>query len=210
MKKVKKEYYFVTFLFICFIILTMFVVKGEMDTLDKLVFNKLITFKSDFLTTFLYVITSLASTLGTIFLLVFIAVFFLKKKMFSVFKYVICNVGIGIVLMQILKIIIGRVRPAWKWITQGGFSYPSGHTITSVLLYGTLILLVSKKVKGNLKKPLIIILTIMILLTGLSRIYFGVHYLTDVVASLILGSIILIISNMIMERDFNNDKNKIK
>ena len=49
----------------------------------------------------------------------------------------------------------------------------------------------------------------MIILTGLSRIYFGAHYLTDVIASIILGTIILIISSMIMNKEYgSNDKNK--
>ena len=50
----------------------------------------------------------------------------------------------------------------------------------------------------------------MIFLISISRIYFGVHYLTDVIASLILGSIILIISNSFMDKEFLNDKNRNK
>ena len=56
--------------------------------------------------------------------------------------------------MKVLKHIIKRIRPSWKWIVQSGFSYPSGHTISAVLLYGTLILLVYKKVHGKYRKPL--------------------------------------------------------
>ena len=103
--------------------------------------------------------------------------------------------------MYVIKNIIRRIRPTWKWITQGGFSYPSGHTISSVLLYGTLILLVNKKISNvKLKRILTIMLCIMIVLTGVSRIYFGVHYLSDVLGSILLGSIILIISNIFMNR----------
>lgn len=115
----------------------------------------------------------------------------------------------GIGVMQVLKLIIKRPRPIWKWIKQGGFSYPSGHTISAFLLYGTLILLVYKNVNSKWKMPLIIMFSIMIVLTGLSRIYFGAHYLTDVIASSILGLIILIISNMFMNKEFNSDKNKV-
>ena len=110
--------------------------------------------------------------------------------------------------MQVLKQIIKRVRPSWKWIVQGGFSYPSGHTISSFALYGTLMLLVYKKVNGKYRKPLLIGFSLMIILTGFSRIYFGVHYLTDVLASVLLGSIILLVSNVLMNKEFINDKNK--
>lgn len=208
MKKIRKEYYFIAVLMVLFIFLTIFVMSGKVDMIDENVFNNIIKLKGNGITKFLYVITNLASTAGIFALLGITSVIFLKHKAFSDFKYVIANVSIGVVLMQVLKNIIKRVRPSWKWIVQGGFSYPSGHTISALLLYGTLMLLVYKKVHGRIRKPLLICFSLMIILTGLSRIYFGAHYLTDVVASLILGSIILIISNMFMNKGFNNDKNK--
>lgn len=210
MKKIKKEYYLIAILLILFIALTVFVVGDKTIGLDEGVFNRLSALKTDSLTKFLYVITTLASTAGIVVLLVFTMVLFLRKKALSDFKYVVGNVAVAVVLMQTLKLIIKRVRPAWKWIVQDGFSYPSGHTISAFVFYGTLILLVNKKVKGKLRKPLISLLSLMIILTGISRVYFGVHYLTDVLASVILGSIILIISNIFMNKEFNDDKNKVK
>lgn len=210
MKKIKKEYYLIAILLILFIALTVFVVGDKTIGLDEGVFNRLSALKTASLTKFLYVITTLASTAGIVVLLVFTMVLFLRKKALSDFKYVVGNVAVAVVLMQTLKLIIKRVRPAWKWIVQDGFSYPSGHTISAFVFYGTLILLVNKKVKGKLRKPLISLLSLMIILTGISRVYFGVHYLTDVLASVILGSIILIVSNIFMNKEFNDDKNKVK
>lgn len=208
MKKIKKEYYFISVLLILFILLTIFVVGGKADVIDEIVFNNIIKLKTNIVTKFLYVITNLASTVGIFVFLGVTAIIFLRHKAFSDFKYVIANVSVGVFLMQVLKSIFKRVRPSWKWIVQGGFSYPSGHTISALLLYGTLMLLVYKKVHGRARKPLLIGFTFMIILTGLSRIYFGAHYLTDVVASIILGTIILIISNMFMNKEFKNDKDK--
>ena len=209
MKRIKKEYYLIAILLILFVFLTIFVMSGKTLMIDETVFNKIINFKSDKTTTFLYWVTSLASSVGLLILLLVTFIIFLRKKSISDFKYIVINVFTGIVLMQGLKLLIQRTRPVWKWITEDGFSYPSGHTITAFLFFGTLILLISKKVTGKKRTILITILSILIVLTGLSRIYFGVHYLTDVVASIILGSIILIISNIFMNKEFdNNDKNK--
>lgn len=209
MKKIKKEYYFIGILLVCFILLTMFVLSGRADIVDAFAFNNIIKLKSDFITKFLYVITSMASTTGIIILMFLMLIIFVKKKKLTSFKYIIGNVSLGVILMQVLKHIIKRPRPVWKWIKQGGFSYPSGHTISAMLLYGTIILLISKNYHGKYKKILIALATLMIILTGISRIYFGAHYLTDVVASIILGSIILIFSNMLMNKEFScNDKNK--
>lgn len=210
MKKLKREYIFISVLLVLFLILTMFVVSGKTSILDEKFFNNIIRLENNILTKVLYIITNIGSTLGVIIILILLAVVFMKKKSLSDFKYVVSNVGIGVILMKILKHIIKRVRPSWKWIVQGGFSYPSGHTISGVLLYGTLILLVNKKLNSKYKNYIIAFLFIMIFLISISRIYFGVHYLTDVVASLILGTIILIISNMLMDKEFNCDKNKNK
>ncbi len=208
MKRQKGEYYFIGILLILFILLTLFVVLGKLDFIDEAFFNNIIKLKGNTITKFLYLITSLASTIGITILVILTGVIFIRKKAFSDFKYVVVNVFSGVFLMQILKHIIKRVRPSWKWIIQGGFSYPSGHTISAFLLYGTLMLLVYKKVNGKLRIPLLICFSLMIVLTGFSRIYFGAHYLTDVLASLILGLIILTISNIFMNKEFNNDKNK--
>ena len=208
MKKIKKEYYFISILLIVFIVLTLFVVKGTFDSIDEFIFNNIIKLKSESLTFFLKIITHLASTVSVIILLFIIALIFIRRKIFSSFKYVITNVSLGVLFMKIIKHLIKRVRPSWKWIVQGGFSYPSGHTISALLLYGTLCLLISKKLSGTKRKVLMIFCVIMIILTALSRVYFGVHYLSDVIASTLFGSIILIVSNIFMNKEFNNDKDK--
>lgn len=210
MKKIKKEYYLIAVLLIIFVSLTLFVLFGKADAIDEMFFKNIIKLKSNPLTNILYIITNIGSTIGVGAILIFLGILFWRKKSFSDFKYVVGNVGIGVLLMKILKHVIKRIRPTWKWIVQSGFSYPSGHTISAVVLYGTLILLVNKKVKGKYKTPIIIFLSLMIFLISISRIYFGVHYLTDVIASLILGSIILIISNSFMNKEFFYDKNRNK
>ncbi len=208
MKKVRKEYYFISILLILFMFLTIFVISGKTSFLDESFFNNIIKLENNFLTKVLYVITNIGSTIGVILVLIILIGLFAKRKILSDFKYVLCNVSIGVILMQVLKHIIKRVRPSWKWIKQAGFSYPSGHTISAILLYGTLILLVHKKVNGKYKKPIILFLSLMIFFISISRIYFGVHYLTDVIASILLGTVILIISNIFMDKEFSSDKNK--
>ena len=211
MKKIKKEYYFIAILFILFILLTIFVVVGNASLIDENFYNGIIKLKNNTLTNILYVITNLASSIGIISLVILTSIVFIRRKKVSSLKYVILNVLSGVFLMQILKNIIRRTRPSWKWIKQGGFSYPSGHTISALLLYGTIILLVSKRYDGKYKKQIIIVSSAMIILTGISRIYFGAHYLSDVIASTLLGTIILIISGLLMDRESkDNDKDKIK
>ena len=60
MKKIKKEYYFITLLLICFVFLTFFVVGGKTNSLDENTFNSIIKIENSFITKFLYIITNLA------------------------------------------------------------------------------------------------------------------------------------------------------
>ena len=211
MKRIKKEYIILIILLLIFILLSIFVNLGKLDNVDEAIYNFVANFKCDFLTRVLYVITQLASTIGIISLLFIFCVYFLLKKYYFSVKYLILNMLAGTIIVKVLKELFKRARPAWKWIVQGGFSYPSGHTISAMLLYGTLILIINKKVNNKFKKPLIIICSLIIVLTGLSRIYFGAHFFNDVLASMILGCIILLISSLFMNKEYgSNDKSKIK
>lgn len=208
-KITKRKIVLIVILLVLFFILTGLVVTGKMDVLDKSLFELLIKLKCKPLTNILYVITEIGSTIGVIIVLITSLISFIKTKKLSDFKYVLMNTIIGVLLMKGIKEIVRRVRPSWKWIKEGGYSYPSGHTISAVLLYGTLLLIVSKNVQGKLRKPFIAFLSIMMILIPISRIYFGVHYLTDVLASVILGFIILIITSIIMDKEYYiRDKNK--
>lgn len=208
-KITKRKIVLIVILLVLFFILTGLVVTGKMDVLDKSLFELLIKLKCKPLTNILYVITEIGSTIGVIIVFITSLISFIKTKKLSDFKYVLMNTIIGVLLMKGIKEMVRRVRPSWKWIKEGGYSYPSGHTISAVLLYGTLLLIVSKNVQGKLRKPLIAFLSIMMILIPISRIYFGVHYLTDVLASVILGFIILIITSIIMDKEYYiRDKNK--
>ena len=208
-KITKRKIVLIVILLVLFFILSGLVVTGKMDVLDKSLFELLIKLKCKPLTNILYVITEIGSTIGVIIVLITSLISFIKTKKLSDFKYVLMNTIIGVLLMKGIKEIVRRVRPSWKWIKEGGYSYPSGHTISAVLLYGTLLLIVKKHVHGKLRKPLIAFLSIMMILIPISRIYFGVHYLTDVLASVILGFIILIITSIIMDKEYYiRDKNK--
>ena len=209
-KNLRKEYVLIAILLLLFIVLSIFVVGGKTDLFDERVFNNLIKLKTSLLSKILYVITNIGSSIGVLLVLGITAFIFMRKKIFSDFKYLIINVGSGVALMEIIKNIVRRIRPSWKWITQAGFSFPSGHTISAVLLYGTLIMLINKKLKGKMRIILTIIFSFMIFLIPVSRIYFGVHYLTDIIGGFILGAVILLISNIFMNKEFNNDKDKIK
>lgn len=96
-------------------------------------------------------------------------------------------------IVTILKNIIQRSRPENSIIESTGFSFPSGHSTLILVFLGLLIYLFTK---GKIRKNVIIISIPIILIVGLTRVYLRVHFLTDVIAGIAIGS--LIISGMII------------
>lgn len=91
------------------------------------------------------------------------------------------------------KILIGRGRPPVGLLDEPGFSFPSGHAAGSLFLYGFLTFLAWRYLKKPLwRRVVLIILPALILLIGFSRLYLGVHFLSDVIGGYILGSITLL------------------
>lgn len=153
---------------------------------------------------------------GAITLIGLTIIFLLVIKNKKISLSILFNLGIATFLNILLKNIIQRPRPeGFRLISETGYSFPSGHSMISMAYYGYLIYLIFKFVKNKkLKTFLIIILGVLILSIGISRIYLGVHYTSDVIAGFVLSISYLIIytsiiKKYIIEREEENDtKNK--
>ena len=105
------------------------------------------------------------------------------------------NLVIVTILNQLLKGILQRPRPTeFRIIEETGYSFPSGHSMVSMAFYGYLIYLIYKFVKNKyIKWSLIILLSILICTIGVSRIYLGVHYTSDVLGGFLISISYLVI-----------------
>ena len=147
---------------------------------------------SDFTTPIAKFITNFG---GAIFLIGIAVILFIVIKNKKIGISIITNLGIITILNQLLKRILQRPRPEeFRIINESGYSFPSGHSMISMAFYGYLIYLIYKYVKNKyLKWFLITILGILIVSIGISRIYLGVHYTSDVLAGFLISISYLIV-----------------
>lgn len=99
-----------------------------------------------------------------------------------------------------LKRIIARPRPIeHRLISESGYSFPSGHSMVSMAFYGFFIYLAYRKIKNPYVKTIVcVLLSIIIISIGLSRIYLGVHYPSDVIAGFCISiSYLALFTNII-------------
>lgn len=192
----KKKYLIISsLLLIIFLVITYLMITKNMNSFDQSIYNYLIGKRSDFLDTYFTNITKLANT-STIIIVLCILLLTTDKKYSNIL--VLC-VSINIIINNMIKYIIRRPRPNHlRLIKEWGYSYPSGHSMASIAIYGFLIYYIYKKIENiYLKISLITILSLLIISIGLSRIYVGVHYPSDVLAGFVLAisiSIIIIIT----------------
>lgn len=135
-------------------------------------------------------ITDLAYGIIRNYIVWIVALIFLICKKYKDFIIFLLALPITQYLYSYIKIIIARPRPPieMRLIEVKHYSFPSGHSIMSMVLYGLLIYFVYKYVKNRiLKIALISILSILIIAIGFSRVWLGVHFPTDVIGGFALG-----------------------
>lgn len=183
-------------LFICligFLALAEYVFNKEIMNGDIVGYKLVSTFLiSDFATPIAKFITNFG---GAIFIIILTVVLFVLIKNKKIGISIISNLVIITAINQILKRIVQRPRPTeYRIIEETGYSFPSGHSMVSMAFYGYLIYLIYKYVKNKyLKWISIILLSILICSIGISRIYLGVHYTSDVLGGFFISISYLII-----------------
>ena len=183
-------------LFICligFLALAEDVFNKEIMNGDIIGYKIISTFLiSDFTIPIAKVITNFG---GAIFLIVVTIVLFILIKNKKIRLSIFSNLVIITILNQLLKRILQRPRPTeYRIYEETGYSFPSGHSMISMAFYGYLIYLIYKYVKNKYIKWIsIVLLSILICAVGISRIYLGVHYTSDVLGGFLISISYLII-----------------
>lgn len=190
MKKMSKKNIALIGLSVLFIIWTILVMYDYTLSFDKMVYEFLILFKSEGLTTFMRFISDTSRAFSIVCFILVILILHNKIGLLVLFNALFNSLS-----NQLLKQIIQRQRPLFPHLQHAkGYSFPSGHTMIALSFYGYLLYLTYHLVKRKwLRNTLYILFGSLILLVGLSRIYLGVHFASDVIGGYIASSIYLIV-----------------
>ena len=125
---------------------------------------------------------------------VLIVAFIFYRKQWKMESYLMLgNLTLAGILIVTFKNIYQRPRPEiLHLVEEKGFSFPSGHSLAVTLMVGSLIVILSQRIKNTVWRKIIqILLSLYIFSVLVSRIYLGVHYPSYVIASLCVVLVVL-------------------
>lgn len=148
-------------------------------------------------TQILLALTRLGGRAGIAVTVVLIALYLCYGRQWRYLLTLALAYGGGEIILSLLKVIYQRSRPETSLVGAGGYSFPSGHALAVMLIYGFLAYLIWHSAMGRKVKLLIFALLILLGLgVGASRIYLQAHWLTDVLGGYLAGFAWLMISLM--------------
>ncbi len=178
-----------------FIFFTSEIMENELSPFDNMIYGYISKFISNDLTIAMKLISNLGSIYVFGVLTVLIMAAFWRKRQYRFYGVMAAINLISVSLLNLLfKTIFHRARPdILQLVYAVGYSFPSGHSMISAAFYGYLIYLCLIFLKRPWKQVLSILQIILILFIGISRIYLGVHYASDVIGGFLVGIAWLVI-----------------
>lgn len=166
------------------------------------------------LTTIMTVITHLGDKITqTLVTVLTVALLFILKKWRVALWYGFTILGGALLLNGTIKEFYARVRPSQidPLVEIGGYSFPSGHSMGAVIVYGGLLFLILRSIRSSRLKVFLSVITFMMILSiGLSRIYLAVHFPSDVIGGFSLGLSWLALSIALFGLKYTNLEFKIR
>jgi undecaprenyl-diphosphatase len=182
-------------LILVFIALALGVVYNYILAFDKTVSDAVRHFTSPQVTAIMLAVTFGANT-KTMYVLVpiLVVIFYLvKRPLNELFLIILSTTGSWFILDQ-LKELFHRPRPDNPLVPASGFSFPSGHAMMSIAFYGAVAYLLGRNHPDSRPARFLAgVFTLFILAIGISRVYLGVHYPSDVLAGFAAGGAWLVI-----------------
>ena len=201
--KVNKKTILIIIFSISFIILFILIKTKLIEPFDIRVYNLIALNINESLTNFFKIMTFLGEgvSIASYCIIALIVSYYLKKK--NIGLIIAGCVTFNSLFSEVIKRIMQRARPEiLRLINESSYSFPSSHTLASVSLCGILIYLIYRSdLNKSMKAISTIFLVLFPILIGISRIYLGVHYASDVLGGALIAIILLLIEISIIEKN---------
>jgi undecaprenyl-diphosphatase len=173
-----------------FIMLAEEVIRKKLAAFDSTIYDCISGYISPNMTAVMKAI-SYAGSAQVLIAIAVLSIFFLRKrgKYFLYSKLICANLTLTWLLNTLFKALFQRERPDILRLAEAsGYSFPSGHSMTSLSFYGLIIYLCIKLIRNPTRRFIsVVFLSGLILAIGMSRVYLGVHYASDVLAGFSAG-----------------------
>lgn len=206
LERITLEVFSVAFLFIVALVLFSYIadeiVLENNNVFDTEVMNYMQSHETPLLIQSMKVVTFFGSSQFLLPAYILLIVFYIIKKN-TTYAIDIAIIGISsTAIMFLLKGIFRRHRPPMPIVkTIVGYSFPSGHSLSSFIFCSILVYLIFQSSLTKIFKYSISIFLLVFALTiGLSRIVLNVHFASDVIAGFCLGLVLVILSFNIMKK----------
>ena len=169
-------------------------------TLDSIAFRFFESIQNPTLTSFSKFIAIATNPILLLALIIIISggLYFNNRKSQAIFLFLVSVITAFV--NEILKQILRIPRPISTLIQETGFSFPSGHTMFAIVFFTIITYIFTKGLSIKIKIFAYSISSIIILIIAFTRIYLQVHWLTDIIGGLIIGTIILVVSILIYKK----------
>ncbi len=136
----------------------------------------------------------------TIFFIAAVALFLRHKERFEALFLSFSFIG-SLLFVYLLKTMFQRQRPEYALYFERTYSFPSAHAVVAITLYALLFYLLARRIEGRFLRGAVFTAgAVLALFIGISRIYLGVHYASDVLAGFALGLGWVLVVNHVLKR----------
>lgn len=162
-------------------------VEGSLHALDQAVFAHLQALRTDWLDLSMVAITEFGGARISMIVAVVVFAWLAWRRAWAAAGYWAAALIGARLCVIVLKPFLERARPASIYGGIESYSFPSGHAASSMVTYGFLAFLLCMGQRWRIRVPVLTVTAVAIVLIGLSRLYLGMHWLTDVLAGYALG-----------------------
>jgi undecaprenyl-diphosphatase len=198
--KTKTKVIITSILLLTFITITFIIVNSNPYVLyfDNFIRSFIAGHQSPVISNLMLSITKIGNMYESLLIFLAFGLFLLLKKHKDYFYALTVATSFGIILPELIKTFVQRVRPDFVVLTEYGFSFPSSHATMATIFLLSSVFLLAPLMKRNFSKYTFLIASYIIFpLIAFSRIYLSVHWTSDVIAGIILGAICFVFSETI-------------